>query len=111
MTKKVSKWELTEEVEAKFTPIVKEFIDENEGADLTEEDQKDNRGELDLTDTELNPYTLWKLLEKLGYKKDEMEINGWEIDFWITFVKEGFKSLEIDCTGITFEMKLNVKEY
>lgn len=67
--------------------------------------------ELPLTDTELNPYTLWKLLEGLGYKKSEFDINGWEMDFSIEFTKEGFdKKLYIEGSGITFELKLAVRE-
>lgn len=100
----MSRWELTDEIEQEFLPIVKGFIDEVEGS------EQDSEYELNLTDTELNPYTLWKLLEKLGYEKEDIDSNGWQMDFWITFEKEGHKTLEIDCTGITFELKLVVRE-
>lgn len=65
---------------------------------------------LELSGTSLNPYTLWKLLEEMGYESEDMDRNGWQLDFWLTLVKPGFKSLVIAGTGITFEFKLYATE-
>lgn len=99
----MSRWQLADEVRNKFTPIVKEFINKVESEEFPEDI-------LQLTDTELNPYALWKLLEELGYEEVNTDRNGWQMDFWITFKKEGFKTLTIEGTGITFEFKLYVRD-
>lgn len=99
----MNKWQLTDEVKVKFMPIVQNYINKIEAEEFEGE-------ELILTDTELNPYMLWKLLEELGYKKTEFEDNGWQMDFWITFTKQGFQTLTIAGTGITFELNLLVRE-
>lgn len=99
----MNKYELTDEVKEKFIPIVQDYINKVEAEDF-------EGSELRLTDTELNPYTLWKLLEELGYEKTEFDDNGWQMDFWIEFTKEGFQTLTIAGTGITFELTLMVRE-
>lgn len=99
----MNKYQLTDEVKEKFTPTVKEFISKIEAQEFADEI-------LELTDTELNAYTLWMLLEELGYEKDDIDTNGWEMDFWITMIKDGCKDICIEGTGITFELKLCVRE-
>jgi hypothetical protein len=95
----MSRWEVSGQVREDFTPIVSAFI---EKVNKTE-----NEDELDLSDTKLNPYTLKKLLEELGYIDDgNMDTNGWQLDYWIPMSKEGSRSLSINGTGITFELKL-----
>lgn len=94
-------YELTTDVKEKYVPIIKKFIDELEAY----------QGEpydicKDFTRTELNPYTLGTILTELGYEEDGFDKNGWEMDFWITYKKSGFKNLMIAGTGITFEMVL-----
>jgi len=101
----MSGWALTDEVKERFTPIIQEFIDKIETMDYVDEESG-----LNLSDTELNGYTLWKLLEDLGYEQTELDHNGWQMDFWIRFEKEGFKTLSVDGTGITFELALNVRD-
>ncbi|WP_263117560.1 hypothetical protein [Bacillus subtilis] len=104
---KQSRWKLTEEVEEKHSPIVKEFIKKIE--EIGPDDQTDLL-EIDLSDTDLNPYTLQKLLESFGYQETERDVNGWQFDFWITMEKSGFKSLQINVTGVTFELMLTEVE-
>lgn len=99
----MNRYELTDEVREKFTPTVKEFIEKAQ--------EKEFAGDLlELTGTELNPYTIWKLLEELGYEKNDFDTNGWELDFWITMVKSDFKDISIRGTGITFELNLYIGE-
>jgi hypothetical protein len=97
-----NRWELTDEVRQKFTPIIEDFIrrvEENdpEGEPLT----------LDLCNTELNPYTLQKLLEEMGYSVEWAGDNGWQLDFWYNVEKEGMKPLSLHGTGITFSLYLS----
>jgi hypothetical protein len=95
-------YKLTDEVEKKHKSKIMEYISNLE---------KNSSGEeLELTQTELNPYTLGTLLENLGYKKMDIDTNGWEMDFWITYSKEGFHDLVIAGTGINFELKLYGRE-
>ncbi len=77
-----------------------------------EEDKGHDREilELDFSDTELSPYTLQKLIEELGYEDEDTETNGWQWDFWTTMKKKDHKDLCISGTGITFELKLSMKE-
>lgn len=99
----MSKWALTDDMRKKFIPIIQEFINKVEAVEFPDES-------LELTDTELNPYTLGLLLEEFGYEKVDIDENGWQMDFWITFEKEGYKTLTIEGTGITFEFKLYVRD-
>ena len=68
---------------------------------------------LSLSDTELNPYTLQKILETdFGYKVDSTDTNGWEMDFWVNMLKDNVEDLTnsicIEGQGITFELNLKV---
>lgn len=99
----MNRYELTEKVKEKFTPIVEEFIKKAEEKEFADD-------LLELTGTELNPYTAWKLLEEFGYNKDDIDTNGWEMDFWITMKKDGFTDISIRGTGITFELNLYIGE-
>ena len=94
---------LTDFVKEKYTPIVTEFIDKVES--LNPEISTELL-EIDFSDTELVPYTLWKILENLGYKMYDQSKNGWEMDFVLTFKKEACKPILIRGCGITFELKL-----
>ncbi len=123
---------LTEEVWLEYSPIVTQFIADLESAVITaatvanktrnEEDEDDvefddlpsnntcqstiEDMEINFSNTKLNPYTLWKMLERMEYRKTKLEHNGWEMDFWITFEKAGCQSLKIYGTGITFNLWL-----
>ena len=97
----MNRYELTNEIREEYLPIVQELIKQIEESDNAEEICKD------FSDTRLNPYTLEKLLEELGYENNEMDTNGWQMDFWIYFTKDGCKTLCLSGTGITFELKLS----
>jgi len=102
----MNRWELTEEVKEKHTTIIQEFINKIESA------KEESINEvMNLSNTELNPFTLVKLLEHLGYEQIEQTDNGWQFDFWITMEKDGCKSLSVHGTGIIFELKLSAKQY
>lgn len=101
----MSRWILKNEVKEKYLPIVKEHINKIENYNLEEMDRYDV--ELDLSDTELNPYTLGELLKELGYEKVDVDRNGWEMDFWIKYKKSGCLPIQVRGTGITFELFLS----
>lgn len=42
----------------------------------------------------LAPNLAVEYLETLGYEKGEMETNGWQVDFWVSFTKDGATTLE-----------------
>ena len=115
---------MTEEVWQEYSPVVIQFIADLEAqteAKQQQDDDSDGEGsrgfggfgggyvepiQLDLSNTKVNPYTLWKMLERLGYKKVDFQSNGWEFDFWIYFKKDGCKPLLVWGTGITFNLWL-----
>lgn len=96
----MNRWTLTEKVREKFIPIVQRFIGQ------VELQQSPDLLELDLSETELNPFTLVELLEGLGYKNVSQDTCGWQFDFWMRMEKEGYTTLRVDGTGIIFELKL-----
>ena len=96
---------ITEEVWEEYSPIVLKFIRDLEAGTVCT-DNFDDEPQLDLSNTKVNPYTLWKMLERLGYKKVKFRSNGWEFDFWIEFSKEECKPLLVWGTGITFNLWL-----
>ena len=109
----MSRWEVTKEVEDKYVDIIGKFL--NEVDSKTPEDieaMKDDSFVLPLSDTELNPYTLQKILElDFGFEYDDMDTNGWEMDFWIDLHRdtEGLtKRVCISGEGITFTLNLEV---
>lgn len=104
---------LTEEVEKEYTPIIKAFIENLDN--MTKEDieglTKDEEFNLDLCGTKLAPYTLSKLMEKLGYSEVNTDTNEWQLDFWINMKNNNAKSdltekLCIMGCGMTFELRL-----
>ena len=110
----MSRFDLTEEVRAKYIPVISKFFDEI--ASKTTEDleaMEDDDFVLPLSDTELNPYTLQKILETdFGYEVDCADTNGWEMDFWVNLLKDNVEDLTnsicIEGQGITFELNLKV---
>lgn len=95
-------YQLTDEVRTHWLPILTTFLEKVEANDQ----EVENPDVLELSDTTLNPYTTWKLLEELGYHQEKFDDNGWQLDFWISMDKPGYKRLIIGGTGITFEFKL-----
>ena len=110
----MSRFDLTEEVRAKYTPVISKFFDEITSKTTEDlEAMEDDAFVLPLSDTELNPYTLQKILKTdFGYKDDSTDTNGWEMDFWIGLLKDNTKDLTssvcIEGQGITFELNLKV---
>ncbi|MNJ90285.1 hypothetical protein D3C87_78800 [compost metagenome] len=101
----INRYTLTDEVKKEFTPIVENFINKVENSD-----PEGDLLSMDLSNTKINPYTLTKVLESLGYKETDQDSNGWQFDFWITMEKKGFKNLQVKGTGITFELLLKEKD-
>lgn len=94
------RWHMSKEQEAQYLPIVEAILAKIER-------NTDEYIEQDLSDLHVNPYTLWQLLEKLGYEKyEDIDSNGWQIDFWIRMRKPGCKPVAIQVCGITFELIL-----
>lgn len=96
---------LTDEVWDEYSPIITDFIAKIEAADPNQEIDDEDLV-LDLSCTTVNPYTLGKILENMGYKKTNFRSNGWEFDFWMDFEKPGCKTLLAWGTGITFNLWL-----
>lgn len=97
----MSRYTLKESVKNKYQKSVEDFIKKLETTNDGDYVEKD------FSDTELNPYTLGILLEDLGYERINQDDNGWQMDFWITYEKEGCKPISLQGTGITFELKLS----
>lgn len=96
----------TEEQKEKFIPILQEFIDRIEAAS----EEEVYSIQLNLTDKGINPAQIWDILEELGYEENYEDYNGWQLDFWIKFEKEGCRTISMSGTGITFEVLLEVQE-
>ena len=107
MSDTTNRWKISDSVKEKYTPLVVSFIDELEKleADISTPILKK-----DFSDTELNPSTLGLILESLGYKNVSHDDNGWELDFWITYEKQGYKPIMITGCGMTFELELSEVE-
>lgn len=101
----INRWQLKDDVKEKWTPVIQEHIKKIE--DHYKNGDNPYNCFLNLTGTELNPYTLWKILEELGYEREDQEDNGWELDFWIYFTKQDARTLLIRGTGILCEFFLS----
>ena len=116
----MNRWHLTDEIREKFIPILKEYLNrmetmtEEEFCSLPEEEL--DLFDLNLSDMGINPYQLWQLLEEeFSYKKDSIDRNGWQQDFWIQMKRTdgkifatGCERLVISCCGMTFEITLGI---
>lgn len=95
-------WNLEPQEETTLVPFV---------AKCVERLNKREVDSIDLEDTDLNPQILSDILvDKLGYLDDEFETNGWEMDFWIKFRKEGLPTIMIVGCGMTFGLSLTIDE-
>ena len=104
-----NRYQLSDEVRQKYIPIIREHIVAIKNCNLEEKSRYEIS--LDLSDTELNPYTLGTLLEEeFGYEQDNQDDNGWQLDFWIYYKKKSEPTLLIQGTGITFELNLRGNE-
>ena len=110
-----SRWELKKDIKEKYKPFIADFLNNLENLTKEEvENSDDDIYDLDLSNTELNPYTLLTLLkEEFGYTDEEFDHNGWELDYWITIKRPGktypssCENLTIRGCGMTFELILS----
>lgn len=61
MLNRLNRYELTKEIKNKWYPIIKDFLDILDNWKPEYENDDTKKTELDLSDTELNPYTLKEL--------------------------------------------------
>ena len=66
--------------------------------------------EFSLVGTGLNPCKTTKILEELGYTQGSFDTNGWEGETWITFTKDGDRSIVLYYEGWDFDIKLQAYE-
>lgn len=102
----VNKWELNDYLRSNEIPSIKKWIDFVE-VHFDELVEKQDKTELDLSDFKINPYQLKLVLEEMGFEDYEWDSNGWEMDYWIYFERNGFK-IEIQGTAMINELKLVV---
>lgn len=105
----MNRWILTQEVVDDIKPFLREWFDEVENAECADDIA------LDLSDMHINPHQLETLLEEFGYERDDMETNGWEMDFWIYMTRTDGKHFDSGCEnivisgcGMTFSLMLSV---
>lgn len=111
----MNRWKLTEEVKDKYKPINNYFLNKIDNmTDEEIENSDDNIFSMELSDTELRPYTLQELMKEFGYGDSEFDDNGWELDFLITMNRSRGKLTDnicIDGCGMTFELNLKISEF
>lgn len=112
----MNRWHLTDEIREKIKPLLVEYFNkvENVTAEQVEHMSNEELG-IDLSDKGINPYQLISLLEEFGYKKENQEDNGWELDFWIYMKRIDGKTFDSTCEnlviagcGMTFELKIYI---
>lgn len=114
----MNRWELTDEVKTKWISKIAEWLDKQRAMTVKEvESAGDEVFTLSLCDTELNPYTLGKVLCELGYEKGDMSHNGWEMGFL-----QDYENYDNECPamceklcvhgcGMTFDLNLSISEF
>lgn len=115
----VNRWLLTEKDREQFTPVLENYLFKLEHLSVEEiENMKNEEFMLNLSDTSLNPSKLVDLFEEFGYEKADSDDNGWELDFWIYINRTDGKTYDSMCKslcifgcGMTFELKVCVKEF
>ena len=111
----MNRWKLTKEVKNKYKPIIEEFLNKIDNmTDEEIENSDDNIFSMELSDTELRPYTLQELMKEFGYGDSEFDDNGWQLDFWITMNRSRGKLTDNICIGgcgMTFELNLKISEF
>lgn len=113
----MNRWNLTDEIKAKFKPILQEYFDKVENLTIEQVEAMSNEElGLELSDTGINPSQLVDLLEEFGYKENDRDDNGWELDFWIDMRRKDGKCFDSTCEnlvvrgcGMTFELKIYIE--
>ena len=68
-----------------------------------------NTEEVDLSQKDINPYQLGRILESFGWEEDEVNVEGYELDRWAYYCHPDHRDLIcIYSCGITFELKLSI---
>lgn len=85
----MSRFDLTEEVRAKYIPVIRKFFDEITSKTTEDlEAMEDEAFVLPLSDTELNPYTLQKILKRiLGTKMIARILTVGRLIFGLSYLK------------------------
>ena len=110
----MNRWILTDEIRAKFNPVLKEYFNKVENLTVEQVEKMSNEDMgIDLSDTGINPSQLVDLLEEFGYEETDRDDNGWELDFWIHMRRKDGKFFDSTCEhlvvsgcGMTFELKI-----
>lgn len=105
-----NRWILEEEVKNEYIERIQDYLNKADEAIKKGIKRSNLMSDLNLSDTKLNPYTLGLLLIDLGYEENEIDYNGWELEFWIDYKKKGHSNLVISGTGMTFELKLSQRD-
>lgn len=102
-----NRWKLSRTKKELYEPAIKSFIEWLTKIDLERKNRYDEY--MDLSVSGLNPHTLGKLLEGLGYERDEDNVaeNGWQHDFWYEYRHPTFVPLQVRGCMITFELILS----
>ena len=115
----MNRWILTDEIRNRIKPLLVEWFEfvENLTEERLERVELSEPLEIGLSDKGINPYQLKTLLEELGYEKDDMDRNGWEMDFWIYMNRKdgkcfasGCENIVIGGCGMTFELKVYISD-
>lgn len=91
------RWKISQEERDKYIPYIKDCIKKLEASE---------EEEISLNDTTLNPENVKIILRELGYSQNDFDSNGWDYDFWYTFVKEEKRAIILSGTGATFDLKI-----
>lgn len=106
ITNDFSRQQVNDKLRKKFIPLIKDFIHKVENSSY--EDIYDLQ--LNLTNKGITPQQLWKLMQELNYIDSDYNTNGWQLDFWLSLKKDGYKTLSMRGRGITFELFLEVDD-
>lgn len=104
------KWHPEETHRAVFIPMFEKWIGEELIPYLDDESIERNINALDLSDKDINPAIAVKLLEELGWTNNDIDRNGWQMDFWATMSHPNGYELCVEGCGYTFNMALTVRE-
>ena len=76
------------------------------------EDPDSLEEEVKLDDIDVVPYKVWEYLEKeLGWEETDCDHNGWDMDFYVEFKKEGEPTLQLRGSGMYGGLCFSLPEY
>lgn len=101
-----SKWHLDEKQTKDLTDMILVAINE-----VTKVDDDENRYDVGVDFTNItiaNPYVISNILQnQLGYEEEEMDTNGWQLDYWQKFTHDSLPAMQLSGTGITHTCELH----